>query len=311
MASEEFTIADVGWALPHMVHDGKRVPAFDEDETTLAVAALRDLGIEPDGLDDGVALVLLGEADADTVAAAVGHAGDVGRAADLRDALADAGPGGVVCEAYSPRMGPAWGAAVRVAGPGEGDPVPAKLRELLPEADGGGAVGAEGGAPATVEVDLATATRHVEAFETTPEERTPMGAYVSPQTYREDVDARYRLVGRRCPDGHVSFPPPPRCPVCGSTELTAEPLSGLGEVHTVTVVGQGAAPAEFTSQNQALGAYAVAIVELSEGPRIVAQLTDCDPHGVRIGDAVEAVFRRIYVQRDGVRYGTKFRPAPA
>lgn len=300
-------VQDVGWALPRMTHRGKRVPAFDEDATTLAVAAVRGLPLEEDLL-----LVLLGEADADVVQAATGLTGDAERAADPAGARATveaAGGKALLVAAYAPRMGPAYGVAARTApGGGGGDDgdgagadardLPADLRELLPD-----------DAP-RVEVDQETVQRHVEAHGTTPEERTPMGAYVSPQVYHESQDARYRLVGRRCPEGHVSFPPQPRCPKCRSDALDPQPLAGRGQVYTVTVIGQGAAPAEFTTQNQALGAYAVAIVELDEGPRVVAQLTDCEPDDVAIGDPVESVFRRIYVQRDGVRYGYKFRPVP-
>lgn len=57
--------------------------------------------------------------------------------------------------------------------------------------------------------------------------------------------------------------------------------------------------------------YAVAIIELDEGPRLTAQITDCDPNDIHSGMRVKAVFRRI--QEDGksgvIYYGTKFVPA--
>lgn len=280
-------IEETGTALPRMVHEGKRVPSFDEDATTLAVAAAR-------GLEPASTLVVIGNADEEVLSTAIGHDGETARATDLREALEEAGDDGIVVESYAPRMGDAWGAAVRT-GP-DGDDPPGQLADLLP-----------GDAPG-VEVPLDVVNRHVEAFDVTGDEQTPMGAYVSPQVYRDSLDARYRLVGRRCGNGHLIFPPKPKCPECGTRGLSPEPLSGRGTVYSVTVIGKGAAPAEFTTQNQSLGAYGVAIVELAEGPRIVAQLTDCDPEEVAIGHGVEAVFRRIYVQRDGVRYGYKFRP---
>lgn len=280
-------IAETATATPRMIHRGNPVPAFDEDVTTLAVAALR--GLE----EPAERLVIVGEADDEVVQPAVGHEGEVLRARDLTDALGTAADDALIVEAYAPRMGPAWAAAVRTDA--TGDEPPAELDELLPDDPDG------------VEVDQAAVNAHVDAFEVSRDERTPMGAYVSPQVYRDSLDARYRLVGRRCPQGHLHFPPKPRCPECGEDALQAEPLSGQGTVHSVTVIGKGAAPAEFTTQNQALGAYAVAIVALEEGPRIVAQMTGDDPREVEIGDPVEAVFRRIYVQRDGPRYGYKFR----
>lgn len=280
-------ITDHGTALPRMVHQGKRVPAFDEDVTTLAAqAAWR--------LPPAERLVILGTADEEVLAAAIGHAGDVQRASDLQQALDRAGPDGIVVESYAPRMGEAWGAAVHTGDQGE-DP-PAKLRDLVPD-----------DAPGVV-VPMETVKRHVEAFDHRPEETTPMGAYVSPQVWQASLSARYRLEGRRCDNDHTVFPPQPRCPTCGSRQLVPLELSGTGEVYSITVIGEGAAPAEFTTQNQALGTYAVAIIQLSEGPRIVAQLTDCDPDDVQIGDPVRAVFRRIYKQPDGVRYGYKFKP---
>lgn len=85
-------------------------------------------------------------------------------------------------------------------------------------------------------------------------------------------------------------------------------LSGRGEVYTYTIIGRGGAPAEFAEQQNMTGAYAVAIVALEEGPRVVAQLTDCELGDVRIGMKVECVIRRIYEQEDIIRYGYKFRP---
>ena len=49
--------------------------------------------------------------------------------------------------------------------------------------------------------------------------------------------------------------------------------------------------------------YVLAIVELEDGPRITAQVTDCGPDEVRIGDEVEIVFRRMGQEgEEGVLY---------
>ncbi len=37
----------------------------------------------------------------------------------------------------------------------------------------------------------------------------------------------------------------------------------------------------------------VAIVELEEGPRLVASLVDCEPEKIQVGDAVEVRFEAI------------------
>jgi uncharacterized OB-fold protein len=64
-------------------------------------------------------------------------------------------------------------------------------------------------------------------------------------------------------------------------------------------------PLEFEHQTP----YMLAIVELNDGSRVTAQLTDVDGD-VNIGDSVEMVTRKL--STDGTRgmivYGYKFRP---
>lgn len=107
----------------------------------------------------------------------------------------------------------------------------------------------------------------------------------------------------------VDFPPRPVCLSCGGHEFVQEPLSGKGEVYARTVIAQGSSPSEFQAQQDLIGSYAVGLVQLREGPRVIAQLTEVDPVRVEIGMPVEAVLRRIYRQEGVVRYGYKFRPA--
>jgi uncharacterized OB-fold protein len=81
-------------------------------------------------------------------------------------------------------------------------------------------------------------------------------------------------------------------------------------VEAKTVVGQGGAPPEFAPLQRHGGPYGVAIVgcEADGHVTLPAQLTDCDPGSVAVGDEVRAVIRRIYVQEGVVRYGAKFVP---
>lgn len=55
--------------------------------------------------------------------------------------------------------------------------------------------------------------------------------------------------------------------------------------------------------------YVLAIIELEDGPRLTAQITDCNPDEIKIGDEVEMVFRRIGEEsQDGaIYYGFKGR----
>ncbi len=115
--------------------------------------------------------------------------------------------------------------------------------------------------------------------------------------------AYYRLEGRRCNACEtLHFPPRDRCEACGESRLEAHRLSGRGTVYAHTEVAQ--APRGFTAP------YVVAMIELEEGMKLTAQLTDVEPEDVAVGLPVEMVTRRL--QENGERgylvYGYKFRP---
>ena len=80
-------------------------------------------------------------------------------------------------------------------------------------------------------------------------------------------------------------------------------LSGEGEVLTYTIIYE--ASEKFEGQ----APYPLAIVQLKEGPRITAQIVDCDIDDVKIGMNVKSTFRKI--QDDGyvgaIYYGYKFK----
>jgi len=135
-------------------------------------------------------------------------------------------------------------------------------------------------------------------------------AYVSVPNYARSIPQRYALVGAKCNAcGTVNLPKGVNCLECGKP-LEYEPLklSGKGEIYCFTVVSRGGSPPEFSVQQNLVGAYPVAVVELNEGPRIVAQMTDCEAGELRIGLEVESAFRRIYEDDSMIRYGIKFRP---
>ena len=137
-----------------------------------------------------------------------------------------------------------------------------------------------------------------------------MGAHISVPMYQRSLPQRYRLIGLQCQQcGEVNFPPKGTCKYCrASTQFTEVPLSGKGHVYTYTIIAGGGAPPEFTDQALIQGSYPVAVVQLEEGPRIMAQLVEVERDEIRIGMPVEAVFRRIYEEEGVIRYGCKFRP---
>ncbi len=141
-------------------------------------------------------------------------------------------------------------------------------------------------------------------------ELTSQGAYVSPQAYQRTVAQRYRLVGQRCAKcGRTLFPWREACPSCGAHDFQEVALPRRGEVYSYTIIARGSSPTEFQAQQEMAGEYAVAIVEVGEGVRIVAQLTDVEPQRVSVGMTVAMAFRRLYQQDGVVRYGFKFRPS--
>jgi uncharacterized OB-fold protein len=102
----------------------------------------------------------------------------------------------------------------------------------------------------------------------------------------------------------VLFPGRIVCPECGSREFEMIRLTGKGKLETFTITR--VAPEGFTDQVP----YAVGIVELDEGVRVMGQITDCDPEELKIGDRLATEFRRIIEQgKTGIiQYGYKFVP---
>ena len=83
--------------------------------------------------------------------------------------------------------------------------------------------------------------------------------------------ARGELHLRRCTECRTwRHPPRLRCPTCGSAAAAWERASGLGRVFSWTVTHQPIDPA-FTPP------YAVVVVELEEGPRLVGNLVGAEP----------------------------------
>jgi scaffold protein (connect acetoacetyl-CoA thiolase and HMG-CoA synthase) len=125
-----------------------------------------------------------------------------------------------------------------------------------------------------------------------------------PQFWRLQAQ-NYRLVGEVCGRcGNKIFPPRDVCPECTKPAYEPYTFSGRGTVYSHTAVHH--APAGYGE----FAPYAVALVELEEGPLITAQLTDVDLDAVEIGMPVEMVTRKLReFGEDGVIvYGYKFRP---
>ena len=95
-----------------------------------------------------------------------------------------------------------------------------------------------------------------------------------------------RLVVQRCARcGTLRFPPRELCTSCLSTEFDWADVSGRGEVFSFNVMHQVYHPA-FASEVP----YAVVVVKLAEGPKMISNVVDCPVGEIRIGMPVEVVF---------------------
>lgn len=87
-----------------------------------------------------------------------------------------------------------------------------------------------------------------------------------------------QLCIQRCAScGRWRHPPRRRCPACFAGEATFEPVAGSGVVHTYAVSHRSLDP-----EWQALVPFATLVVELDEGPRVLAA-TELEPSAVLIG----------------------------
>ncbi|MFI5317226.1 MAG: Zn-ribbon domain-containing OB-fold protein [Myxococcota bacterium] len=101
--------------------------------------------------------------------------------------------------------------------------------------------------------------------------------------------ARGELRFQRCSGcGTWRHLPRLRCARCGSPEFSWERSSGRGRVHSWTVTHQTPIRA-FAAR----APFAVLVVELDEGVRMVAGLVEADPKVLRLELPVEVVFERV------------------
>ena len=97
---------------------------------------------------------------------------------------------------------------------------------------------------------------------------------------------RHELAVQRCTGcGTLRFPARAICSRCLGREAAWVPVSGRGTVFSYTVMHQAAHPG-FAAEVP----YAVVVVELDEGVRLLSNLVDCTLADVRIGLPVQVTF---------------------
>ena len=99
--------------------------------------------------------------------------------------------------------------------------------------------------------------------------------------------ARGELRIQRCGGcGELRHPPGPMCPACGETKPEFVVASGRGSVYSFVVHHHPPVPGRSLP-------FVVALVELEEGVRMLAELVDVPPSSVRVGLPVAAGFVRV------------------
>jgi uncharacterized OB-fold protein len=97
-----------------------------------------------------------------------------------------------------------------------------------------------------------------------------------------------RLMIQRCTQcGVAQFYPRNVCAACGDPRVEFIESSGRGVVHTFTVCHRA------LTERFAGGPYAIALVDLDEGPRLMSNIVGTDVEDVHIGQRVHVVFQRL------------------
>ncbi len=103
-----------------------------------------------------------------------------------------------------------------------------------------------------------------------------------------EAAARDELVLRRCTAcGKRHFPPRHLCPHCWSDQFEWTKCTGKGVIYSFTVMHRAPMPV-FAKRVP----YVVALIDLDEGPRMMANIVGEEALQTRIGDRVSVCFEQ-------------------
>ena len=97
------------------------------------------------------------------------------------------------------------------------------------------------------------------------------------------ADGRFLL--QTCPRDGAFFYPRARCPKCWQADWRWTEASGRGKIHAYTIDRIGHDPTQ-----KELAPFVIALIDLEEGPRAVAQIVECEVESPYTGMQVKAVF---------------------
>jgi uncharacterized protein len=104
-----------------------------------------------------------------------------------------------------------------------------------------------------------------------------------------DATRNRELVLQRCEscNNYIHYPRA-ICPYCHSDDLEFLPASGQGSVYAFSVMHRPGNPAM-----QDRVPYVVALIDLTEGPRMMSNIVGCDPAAVRVGLPVSVTWEEL------------------
>lgn len=108
-----------------------------------------------------------------------------------------------------------------------------------------------------------------------------------------DAALKGKLLGARCTNcGTYRLPPASHCFNCQHLEIEWVELPGTGTIYSFTVVRHPLRP-----DLPEVVPYVSGVIELDgtqgAGARMIANIVDCDPETVRIGDKVKITFEQV------------------
>ena len=114
-----------------------------------------------------------------------------------------------------------------------------------------------------------------------PQQRKITAPPVNPETQAFwDAAGEGKLLYKKCAAcGEPHFYPRPHCPFCFSDKVEWQEASGRGTIYTYSIMRRAPVP------------YAIAYVELAEGPRMMTNIVDCELDKIAIGQPVRLVFK--------------------
>ena len=121
--------------------------------------------------------------------------------------------------------------------------------------------------------------------------------------YWRERNKYYRILGSKCKEcGIEYFPPVYKCRKCNSEGLAEQEMPKDGKILAYTLSRD--IITGFEDQEPMI----IALIELQNGVKMIAQIADASTDQLAVGDRVKAVFRRVNANGEAgqIFYGYKF-----